>query len=88
MNSNEAIAQQTAVDADVWARLKNDPVDPHGFFHSCSHHDGTEHEGHYFLTYCVVCPEDTGNGKISEEALARLNAERDARWIAEGDVPF
>lgn len=75
------IAEQAAVDAEAYARIQHD-YDPTSFFSHCEEHHNE------FLTYCVICPEDTGNGKISEAALAAQLAERDARWIAEGDVPF
>lgn len=85
-NTTEFIKAQDAADAAAWARIKNDPVDPMGFFDQCNLHP--EHPGHLFLTYCVICPEDTGNGKISEAALAAQLAARDAAWLAESDVPF
>lgn len=80
VNAAEAIKAQEQIDAEAWATVKNDPVDPHGFFHVCEHHEGTEHAGHYFLTYCIVCPEDQGNGHESAAAYqARMDA-RNAEW--------
>jgi hypothetical protein len=75
------VAQQEQVDAEAFARVRFDE-DPHGFFHECEEH------GNWFLTYCVVCPEDHGNGKVSEAALKDQQAARDARWLAECEVPF
>jgi hypothetical protein len=76
------VAQQEQVDAEAWARVKFDPVDPHGFFEQCEEH------GNLFLTYCVLCPEDSPNGKVSEAALKAQLEARNARWLAESDVPF
>jgi hypothetical protein len=77
------IKAQDEADAAAWQTIKNDPVDPCGFFQDCALHP--EHPGHYFLTYCVICPEDTGNGKVSaaarEAAAAALMADCP-------DVPF
>lgn len=77
------VAQQEQVDAAAWARVKNDPVDPMGFFDHCEEH------GNMFLTYCVVCPEDHGNGKVSEAARKAHQEAWDAWLVAEyGEVPF
>ena len=89
MNIEEAMNAQAAVDAEFAARIAHD-YDPEGFVHSCIHHDGTVHEGHIFLTYCVVCPEDTGNGRESDAARMAREA-RTAQDLAQrfgGDVPF
>lgn len=86
MNRAAALKLQADTDAPVWARIKNDPVDPHGFFDTCELHP--DHPGHMFLTYCVICPEDTGNGKVSEAAQAAAQAAREAQWQAEYPVPF
>ncbi|WIC89108.1 hypothetical protein SEA_OTTAWA_62 [Arthrobacter phage Ottawa] len=77
----EQIAEHDAAEAAFAARVAND-YDPQGFLHYCEEHSEC------FFTYCVHCPEDTGNGKVSEAAIAAQIAERDARWIAESDVPF
>jgi cytochrome c len=74
------VAQQEQVDAKVWAIVKNDPVDPTGFFHECE-----EHGGNMFLTYCVVCPEGEGNGKRTKEQMA---AALEAVFAEMDEVPF
>lgn len=81
----EMINKQDAADAPVWARIKHD-VDPGGWWQECNLHP--EHAGHAFLSYCVICPEDTGNGKISEAAREAAQAARDAKFMAEHPVPF
>lgn len=63
-------AQDTA-DAPAYAAIKHD-YDAHGFFQECALHP--EHPGHLFLTYCVICPEDTGNGKASKAAREAARA--------------
>lgn len=78
----EMIRKQDAADANFYAAIKND-YDPTGYIKDCDLHP--EHPGHYFYAYCVICPEDTGNGKVSDAAYrARLNE------LAAGipDAPF
>lgn len=64
--------KQSEVDAEAWAAIAND-YDPEGFRQHCDEHD------HSFLTYCVICPVDHGNGRISDEAHARNRAALDAK---------
>lgn len=85
-NTAALIKAQDEADAAAWQTIKNDPVDPHGFFQTCGLHP--EHPGHLFLTHCVICPEDTGNGRVSAAALAAQQAAREAAWATEYPMPF
>lgn len=86
MNRAESLKLQDEADAAAWQTIKNDPVDAHGFFQDCNLHP--EAPGHLFLTYCVICPEDTGNGRVSEAARAAAQAAREAKWVEEYPMPF
>lgn len=82
-NTAAMIKAQDAADAAAWQVVKNDPVDPVGFFAECNFHP--EHPGHLFLTYCVICPEGKGHGKWTEAAQAEYDAVVRADW---DEVPF
>ncbi len=71
MNRAAALKLQDTTDAPAYAAIKND-YDAHGFFQTCGLHP--EHPAHPFLTYCVVCPEDHGNGKASKAAREAARA--------------
>lgn len=73
ITAEAAATRQETVDREAAAAIRFD-YDPEGFLHSCIHHEGTEHAGHCFLTYCVVCPADQGNGRVSDEARAATTA--------------
>lgn len=77
------ITEQAAADAEAYARIQFD-YDPASFFHLCEEHHNE------FLTHCVICPEDHGNGRESDAARMAREA-RAAQDLAQrfgADVPF
>lgn len=81
-NTAPLIKAQDEADAAAWAAIRHD-YDAHGFFHQCNLHP--EHPGHLYLTHCVICPEDGGNGR---ESTAAREARRAALIKDYPDLPF
>ena len=81
-NTAALIKAQDEADAPAYAAIRHD-YDAHGFFQTCERHP--EHPGHLFLTHCVICPEDQGNGLVSTAAREAARAELIAGYP---DLPF